>query len=276
MKKFLRLGLVVVLCSTYFVLAPFGYVAFFVLHQLPNRKPLRRARMLQGIMRRAFGLLHHTLRITGFIDYDPRRVQLALPPEPSVLVANHPTLVDVTSVLSAVPDVTTVVKPLLYNRFWARGLLRDARLFPGATSTVGLAYTIDAAVERLREGFHVLIFPEGTRSPADGLHPFGRTAFEIACRMNAPVVPLVIDCAPVWLSKEQPIARPPDETVRFTLRALPAVHPQECGGSSRRLRDVVEGRIRESLHINFVQYSSAPEEEDAAEFDRRTAQAPYR
>ena len=261
MRKYLRLSLVVLICSTYFALAPFGYVAFTVWHLFPSKNPNARARVLQGIMRRAFRLMHDTLRVSGFLSFNPRRVEGSLPEGPAVLVANHPTLVDVTSIMAAFPNVTTVVKPNLYRRFWFQGLLRDARLFEGATSADGLARMVDDAVERLQEGFRVLIFPEGTRSPEGKLRPFGRAAFEIACRLNVPVVPIVIRCQPVWLSKEYPISRMRDETVHFTLTALEPILPSEHGRTSRQLRDVVEALIHNQLYLTPVQESGTANEQ---------------
>ena len=265
--KYVRLLLTMLLYSSYMALAPFGYVAFALLHRLPTSAPLKRARRLQWIMRRAFTLMHDTLRFFGFIDFDPRRVEVALPQRPSVLVANHPTLVDVTSLLSAYPDVTTIVKPSLFERFWAHGLLDGARFFKGADSTADLPALLDVAATRIAEGFHVLIFPEGTRSPEGQLLPFRRTAFELACRTGAPLVPIVITCEPVWLSKEHPIFPPRDKPARFRMRALPAIDPAAHSRSSRKLRDVVERQFCEHLGVIPVQETRVAAEKDAARLD---------
>ena len=246
MNKYLRLCWVVVLLSIYFCLAPFGYVAFSVLHQLPSSDPAARARRLRGIIRRAFTLLHDTMRFCGLMNF---RIVGTLPDGPAVLVANHPTLLDVTSVMAAFPDVTTAIKPSIFGRFWFRGLFEDAGFFSGAHTPFELGEVVDAGVDSVNAGCRVLMFPEGTRSPRHGLHAFGRTPFEIACRANVPVVPLVIRCRPVWMSKEVPIISVPDNTAEFQLEALDPVDPKDLGLSSRRLRDVIERRIRENLGV---------------------------
>src|SRR5690606_14745747 len=125
--------------------------------------------------------------------------------------------------------------------------LEGARLFEGAGGPRDANHVVISGVARIREGFRVLVFPEGTRSPEGELHRFGRTAFEIACRANVPVVPLVITCEPVWLSKEHGLLATPDDTPRLRLTVLPPVHPGEHGFSSRKLRDVVEARVRQRL-----------------------------
>lgn len=252
--------MVVVICSTYFALAPFGYVAFTAWHLFPSKKPKQRAQVLQGIMRRAFRLMHDTMRLCKLMDFDPRHVHGALPAGPAVLVANHPTLVDVTSIMAAFEDVTTVVKPALFRRFWFRGLLEDARLFEGASDPEALGRMVEDAGKRLSEGFRVLIFPEGTRSAEGSMHRFGRSAFEIATRMNVPVVPIVIRCQPVWLSKEYPILRLRDQTASFSLTVLPPIHPGKDGRTSRHLRDMVEGLFRKELCLTPVQGSGPLDE----------------
>jgi 1-acyl-sn-glycerol-3-phosphate acyltransferase len=252
-KKALRFALLLAILLLYACVAPFGYGAFSLLSCIPARDPLRRARRLQAIMRRAFRLMHDLLRWSALLDFNSRELAGELPAGAVVLVANHPGLLDVTALLGALPDVTTAVKPALYRRRWWRPLLDGARFFEGAADALDTAHVVAAAGERIREGFRVLIFPEGTRSPAAGLHPFGRTAFEVACRADVPVVPLLIEYTPVWLGKSQPVFALPDQTPRMRITALPAVWPADHGRSSRRLRDVVAEDLRIRLGITGTQ-----------------------
>ena len=246
-SKFWRLGYIVIVLAVYFVLAPFGYAAFGLLRRFSRHDGLVRARRLQGVLRRAFTLMHDTLRLTRLIDFNPREVRGRLPEGPAVVVANHPCLCDITCTIASFEGLTTAVKPSLYRRFWCRPLLEGARFFEGASQPADTSRVIASGVRRLREGFRVLIFPEGTRSPELGLLRFGRAAFEMACRANVPVVPLVITCTPVWLSKEHGILPVPEQTPRLRVTVLPAVYPADYGFSSRRLRDVVERRVRAQL-----------------------------
>jgi 1-acyl-sn-glycerol-3-phosphate acyltransferase len=256
-RKLLRLIALFAIFTLYLAVAPFGYGAFTVLQLLqlfPATRvdATRRAHMLQAIMRAHFALLHDLLRWARLIDYDARSDIGALPEGAAVLVANHPGFLDITALMATVENVTTAVKPSLYRRRWWRPLLDGARLFEGAASPLDSAHVVEAASDRLREGFRVLIFPEGTRSPSTSppdLHKFGRTAFEVACRANVPVVPLVLDFQPVWLGKNQGILALPDQTPRLRVHALPAVWPADCGFSSRKLRDEVEAHLRSQLGL---------------------------
>jgi len=247
-----RLG---ILCSgllLYWLICPLGFCLFTLLHLLAPRDPegrKRRAHRAQMLLRHVFIRVHDLLRWAGLIDFNPRAPIGELPAAPAVLVANHPGLFDVTALMATIPGVTAAVKPSLYRSSSWRPLLRDARLFEGARDGYDSAAVIDAAVERLREGYYVLIFPEGMRSPRGSLRRFGRIAFEIACRAQVPVVPIVTLYDPVWLGKDQPVLPLPKRTPWLRFSVLPAVQPTDYGFSSRKLRAVVEAELRCRLEI---------------------------
>ena len=235
--------------STYFVTSPIAYGAFAVLGLFPTRDPIRRARHLQFVMMCGFRTMHAVLRWFWILDFAPRYVEGEIPSSPCVLVANHPTLTDISALLATERGLVFPVKPDLFRSFWARPLLAQAHHFegagPGAFTTAG--QVIDEAVDRLARGYRVVVFPEGTRSPPKGLHPFGRAAFEIAVRAGVPVIPIVITCTPRWLSGNHGFLDPPAEVPKLRLRALPAVHPEKAGSSSRTLRDIVFQQITSEL-----------------------------
>jgi 1-acyl-sn-glycerol-3-phosphate acyltransferase len=242
----------VALCvGTYFAASPFGYALFALWSLLPTRDPGRRARRLRGIVSAAFRSMHAFLRWTRIVDFDPRDHARRIPDRPCVLVANHPTLMDISALLAADANLVYPVKSSLFNSFWARPLFRQTGQFEGAgQDPLRVAQMIEAAAERLATGQRVIIFPEGTRSPDRGLHPFGRVAFEIAQRAAVPIVPLVIRCTPRFLGKSSGFSNPPVGLPRLRIQVLDEIDPGSpalAGSSSRRLRDIVAGRIRSEL-----------------------------
>lgn len=272
MARLWRIVGVVFVVTSYFAAAPFGYAAFAALQLLPVKDRDRRARALQRVLTGAFGLMHAVLRVLRIVDFDPRRLEGEIPDGPCVLVANHPTLMDVSAIIATMGNLATAVKPALFRAFWARPLLEQAAQFEGAgTSPWALRRVLEAAIDRLERGYRVLMFPEGTRSPVEGLHPFGRTAFEVAIRANVPVVPIVVECAPRWLSKEQSLLDPPSSLPRMRLRALPAIHPG--GACSRTLRDMVAVAIRNQLES--ANSPVAPSMDEQPRYDAGITRRPY-
>jgi len=231
--------------SVYFALAPVGYAVFTLWGALPTRDPARRTRLLQATLNTAFRSMHSLLRGLRILHFDPRATAGCIPDGPCLLVANHPTLTDISALLATVHPLAFPVKPDLFRRFWVKLLLSRAGAFEGpGTNPFSVDRFIRAGVDRASRGDRVLVFPEGTRSPEHGLGPFGRAPFEIAVQADVPVVPIVITCEPRWLTKQSGFLDPPEAVPVLRLRVLPAIEPGDAGSSSRTLRDIVLQRIR--------------------------------
>jgi 1-acyl-sn-glycerol-3-phosphate acyltransferase len=227
--------------GAYFALAPFGYALFFVLGQLPWRG---RERFLRGSVRAGFIVLHHWLSLLGFLRFRPGDVDGSLPPGPCVLIANHPSLVDVTAIMAAFPGLTTPVKRPLYELWWLRPLLRGADFPEADPQRPDLLVT--QCLARLRRGEKVLVFPESTRTPRGGAVTFHRTPFELACRARVPVVPLVLRYHPVVLGKGQRLYDIPAGAY-LRLSVEPPFFPGDFGQGGRRMRKSVEQWYRAVL-----------------------------
>ena len=85
----------------------------------------------------------------------------ALQQGPAVIIApNHPSLLDAIMILSKVPDATCIMKAdIVNNVFFGAG----ARLV-GYIRNTPLRTMVQLAVSDLRQGSHLLLFPEGTRT----------------------------------------------------------------------------------------------------------------
>ena len=103
------------------------------------------------------------------------------------------------------------------------------------------------ALERLRDGMPVLIFPEGTRSPEGGLRAFKRGAFEIAYRAGVPIVPLFIRCQPPVLSKEAPWYRAPRIPPRYTITRLVPSAGEAWSGDAWQVAAAVKQSMQRCL-----------------------------
>ncbi|MCA9707285.1 MAG: 1-acyl-sn-glycerol-3-phosphate acyltransferase [Myxococcales bacterium] len=241
LKRLYRTVMVVVSLLTYGAMGPFGYVAFTLLAVIPTRDPVARAHRLQGIMRRAFALLHHWMRWVGLLDYDPRSLRGKVPEGRCIVISNHPALHDVTTIMSAVPRLCTAVNRRTFHRWWLRPLLEQAGQFSGGShGLLGTGSVLESAAERLRQDFRVLVFPEGARSPRGQLRPFARGAFEIACREDVPIVPILIRAEPLWLTRGDRFLRPPAELPAKRLEVLRTLQPAAFAHDSRAMRDYAE------------------------------------
>ena len=98
-----------------------------------------------------------------------------------VVVANHPSLIDVVILVALAPRMLPVAKHGLKRNPFMSLIVRNACLPDDETLP-------SVASQYLDKGWNVLVFPEGTRSPASGLGKFRRGAMQTALRCGAPLV----------------------------------------------------------------------------------------
>lgn len=130
-----------------------------------------------------------------------------------LILANHPTLIDTIFLMAFVRRADCVVKSALWDNPFTGGPVRAA----GYINNEGGAALIDACIATLRAGNNLIIFPEGTRTPAGGAIALKRGAANIAIRGGRAVTPVLISCQPPTLGKGAPWWRVPARHVQFRI-----------------------------------------------------------
>jgi 1-acyl-sn-glycerol-3-phosphate acyltransferase len=228
--------------------AAIGTLAVPLLRVLSWRRADTQRRVLL-LIHRAFRLFAWFMVTTGLIrvTWNGRE---RLRDEPVLVVANHPTLIDVVLLVAAMPQAVCIVKTEAQRRPLFRRIVESAGYIPNDRPEA----LIQAGTECLRAGRSLLLFPEGTRSPKDGLQPFRRGAARIALRSGHDLVPVVITCVPPTLMKGQRWYDVPDRAAHLTLtvrdpirvREHPAAGKTESGGA-RELTDLLQDFFERSL-----------------------------
>jgi long-chain acyl-CoA synthetase len=139
---------------------------------------------------------------------------------PAIFVANHSSHFDTCLVVRALPvDVrrrlTVAAAADYFYRSKAKAsfvsLLLNTFPFDREHGDESLARCEQA----IRDGWSLLIYPEGTRSVDGEIGRFKRGAGIVASRLGVPVVPVHIDGASKIMPKGRSIPRRADVTVRF-------------------------------------------------------------
>src|SRR5918996_872562 len=130
-----------------------------------------------------------------------------------IFIANHPTLIDVVAIMSCIPFCNCIVKKSLLKRVYFNSIVRAAGYIVNDRAT----QIFRDCEKNFQAGRSLIVFPEGTRSPAYGLRTFKRGAAQIALRMGVPSVLVIITCDPPILSKGQPWYKVPERSLHFKL-----------------------------------------------------------
>ncbi len=138
---------------------------------------------------------------------------------PCLVIANHPTLIDVVLLVSLIKDCNCVVKRALWMHPFMGPVIRGANYIPNDNGPE----LVQSCQAGFKEGRPLIIFPEGTRSPENDLHTFNRGATQIALRANVPVVRAVITCTPPTLMSHQRWYHIPSRPFQLTLKFHPAM-----------------------------------------------------
>jgi 1-acyl-sn-glycerol-3-phosphate acyltransferase len=246
------------LIFTWFYLsgAFFGWLVLPLLSLL-ERDPLARMKRNQRAVAGGFRLTLDILRWARIFSFDTRKVDPKLPGHPVLIVCNHPTTIDVVSVLSVYPEASVVVKHKIWNDKLLQRLFRYCGHIPGGDGSMDANITLLTQVkERLAQGLNVVIFPEGTRSPTRGLGLMFKGAFAVASTTQTDILPVVVRCEPPALHKEAPWHDLPDHVVSYTVEPQQLIRTK--GLTAKRLQREVTDLYRRELGLVSEPEPSAP------------------
>ncbi|HLJ73031.1 MAG TPA: lysophospholipid acyltransferase family protein [Thermoanaerobaculia bacterium] len=143
---------------------------------------------------------------TGVIDRNQRYI----------IVANHHSYFDIPCIFAAIPQ------PI---RFMAKISLFKIPIFGWAIGRAGFipidrknrrtaVKSFELAVDRIRKGNTVVVFPEEGRSRERTMRPFQRGGFLLALRSQLPILPVAIDGTYDVFSAHAKLVRPGPVTIK--------------------------------------------------------------
>lgn len=206
------------------------------------RRPLARvvrAAVVEAVARPAVAVLARPDR-RGLDRLD----RLAADGGPVIFAANHHSHLDTPLLITSIPEPwrhRLFVGAAADYFFRTRATSALSALALGAVPierTKVARRSADRAAALIEEGWSMLIFPEGGRSPDGWGQPFRGGAAYLALRCGVPVVPVHIDGTGRILRKGQKLPRPATTRVTFGAPLVP-----EEGTDSRRFAARIEQAV---------------------------------
>ncbi|HJT17346.1 MAG TPA: lysophospholipid acyltransferase family protein [Thermoanaerobaculia bacterium] len=194
-------GLIVVLATI-----PFATATMIVAMVKSN------ARVIDRIIR----LWANSLVHAAGIDLRTENIEAVDRNQRYIIIANHYSYFDIPCIFAAIPQ------PI---RFMAKISLFKIPIFGWAIGRAGFipidrknrrtaVKSFELAVERIRKGNTVVVFPEEGRSRERAMRPFQRGGFLLALRSQLPILPVAIDGTFDVFSAHAKLVKPGPVTIK--------------------------------------------------------------
>ena len=206
---------------------------------------ITRRRRARAAISKAFYLHVQFMFRSGVLEYDVDGAErLGRPGQ--MIIANHPSLIDVVFLIAHIRDANCIVKESMWRNPCTRGPVSRAQYI----SNNGSPDMLEKAADALRDGQTLIVFPEGTRTKPGEPPVFHRGAAAMALRGASVITPVFITVNPTTLTKAEPWYRIPERRMRVTLRVGQDIAPASFNADAPA--PIASRRLNAHLHRLFL------------------------
>lgn len=135
--------------------------------------------------------------------------------KPSVIIANHQSHIDLPLLLMQSPKIIVLTNRWVWNNPLYALIIRYLGFY---SVTNGFEPLIAKLRKKIEEGYSILVFPEGTRSPDSTIKRFHKGAFLLAEELNLDIIPVLIHGAGDCMNKGENHIRRGSVTIKILPR----------------------------------------------------------
>lgn len=154
-------------------------------------------------------ILFSKIKIEGLENLDPKQHY--------VFMANHSSYFDIACLFYASQRrLHFIAKQELGRQFFTGYMLRKLQIiFIDRSNAQRSSASMRQAIETIKSGKDIAIFPEGTRTKTGKLGVFKKGGFKMAIQSQTPIVPVIIENSARAWARNNITFRPTTVTVRF-------------------------------------------------------------
>ncbi len=171
------------ICSLIF--SSLGFPLMFVLSGFSKKRFQRLARKTVYVY---FKFFVREMRVLGVLTLQVENSDRLSRISPCVIVANHPSFLDVVILLSIIPNANCIVKGTLADTPFVRKIVR-ALYIP---NSLPFREQLEKSTKNIHSGNPLIVFPEGTRTVPGKLMDFKKGAARFALHAKCDVLPIYI------------------------------------------------------------------------------------
>lgn len=166
---------------------------------LAFNKPLRQS-VSSRVIHYSWRLFLATMQTLGVLELRLSGVEKLQADRGVIVIANHPSLIDVVVLISLMKNARGIVKKAVWDNPVMRSAVRSANYIPNSDDAEDF---LAKCRETLANGDNIVIFPEGSRSTPGTPMKLQRGFAHLALRLDAPLRLVEIRCDPATLLKGQ-------------------------------------------------------------------------
>lgn len=175
-------------------------------------------------------LVMYACRFVCFISFMVKRKLVGYSSEmfktPGIIIANHQSFTDILFLLSLSPKVLMVTNRWVWKSPFFGKVIRYAGYLQIHD---GYKQNKEIIRGKIKEGYSIIIFPEGTRSPDMKIKRFHSGAFYLASELQVNLYPVLLYGSGMVVSKYQPFyVKPGLVVIKFLPKIAPETIPVTC------------------------------------------------
>ncbi|MDO6685299.1 MULTISPECIES: lysophospholipid acyltransferase family protein [unclassified Agarivorans] len=184
---------------------------FPILNFIPARDKLARNQFIVHKIFKSFVLMMRGLGVLSVSVSNEHKLGQSAG---KLVIANHPSLIDVVLLIAHLPETNCIVKQSLWRNPCMSMIISAAGYIKNGAEPEDV---LKACQQELDKGASLIIFPEGTRTTPGEALKMQRGAANIALRCSVDLLPVTIKVSPTTLTKSEPWYAIPASKPHFSL-----------------------------------------------------------